>query len=59
PNAADLQIGSTVRILLTFGDVAPLVAGRPAEALARRWFPRYPGAAPAGVLPRDWLPAAS
>ncbi|HEY8582721.1 MAG TPA: glutathione S-transferase [Capillimicrobium sp.] len=50
-NAADLQIGAGVRILLTFGDVEPLVAGRPAEAHARRFFPRYAGHVPAGVLP--------
>lgn len=58
-NAADLQIGSGVRILMTFGDVAPLVAGRPAEAHARRWFPEYSGTAPAGALPAAWLPAAT
>ena len=34
PNAADLQIGSSLRLLSTIGDVRPLLAGRPAEQLA-------------------------
>jgi glutathione S-transferase len=59
PNAADLQIGSTIRLLMTIGDVQPLVDGRPAARLTR-YFPRMVGAVPAGVLPADWLaqPAA-
>jgi glutathione S-transferase len=51
PNAADLQIGSAVRLLLTVGDVRPLVEGRPCAELARRLFPEYPGEVPAGTLP--------
>jgi len=56
PNAADLQIGSTVRLLITIGDVRPLVEGRRAAELAR-YFPPMVGAVGAGVLPREWLPA--
>jgi glutathione S-transferase len=56
PNAADLQIASGLRLLLTVADVAPMLDSRPAGALARRWFPQYPGATPAGALPREWLP---
>ena len=41
-NAADWQIGTTVRMLLAFEDVSALVAGRPAEAHARRVQPSYP-----------------
>ncbi len=41
-NAADWQIGTTVRVLLAFEDVGALVAGRPAEAHARRVLPDYP-----------------
>ena len=41
-NAADWQIGTTVRMLLAFEDVGALVAGRPAEAHARRVQPDYP-----------------
>jgi glutathione S-transferase len=55
PNAADLQIGAALRLLLTVEDVAPHVDGRPAGELARRVFPDYPGRAPAGALPRDWV----
>ena len=57
PNAADLQIAPTVRLLHTIEDVRPLIAGRPAEQLAFRWLPRLPGSVPAGVLPADWIPA--
>ena len=55
PNAADLQIGSTIRLLLSIADVRPLLDGRPAEQLVR-WFPPIPGHVPAGVLPSSWLP---
>jgi glutathione S-transferase len=57
PNAADLQIGATLRVLLTVGDLQPLFDGRPAAALARRWFPDYPGEVPAGAFPAGWVPA--
>jgi len=50
-NAADLQIGSSVRVLLTLGDVRPLLEGRPCAELGERLFPRYQGSAPAGALP--------
>jgi len=43
PNAADFQIGTTVRVFLAFEDLAPLVEGRPAAALAKRILPEYPG----------------
>jgi glutathione S-transferase len=55
PNAADLQIGAGLRLLLTLEDVARAVGSREAVNLARRWFPDYPGRVPAGVLPSDWL----
>jgi glutathione S-transferase len=50
-NAADLQIGSTLALLSTLGDLEPLIASRPCGELVRRWFPAYPGRVPAGVLP--------
>jgi glutathione S-transferase len=56
PNAADLQIAPTLRLLHSIGDVRPLFAGRPAEELAFRWFERLAGETPAGVFPPDWLP---
>jgi glutathione S-transferase len=54
PNAADLQIGSTIRILMSIGDVRPLIEGRPAAGLTR-YFPPMVGEIPAGVLPAEWL----
>ena len=54
PNAADLQIGSTIRLLMSIGDVRPLIEGRPAARLAG-YFPPVTGAVPAGVLPQEWL----
>ncbi|GIK77053.1 MAG: glutathione S-transferase family protein [Acidobacteria bacterium] len=57
-NAADLQIGSTIRVLLTIGDLEPLLAGRAGERIARRWFPDYAGHVPAGAFPEGWVPAA-
>ncbi len=56
PNAADLQIASTLRILLCLEDLAPLMTGRPLEELARRLFPDYPGRVPAGAFPAGWVP---
>lgn len=58
PNAADLQIGSTIRLLMSIGDVAPLIEGRAAASLAR-YFPPQVGEVPAGVLPPQWQPAAA
>jgi glutathione S-transferase len=58
PNAADLQIGSGLRLLLTVEDVAAFAGSRPATELARKWFPDYPGHTPAGTLPAEWLPSS-
>jgi glutathione S-transferase len=57
PNTADLQIGSTIRLLMSLGDVRPLIEGRAAAALAR-YFPPLAGEVPAGVLPPEWLATA-
>jgi len=54
PNAADLQIGSTIRLLMSIADVRPLIAERPAAQLVR-YFPPMVGEVPAGVLPAEWL----
>lgn len=56
PNAADLQIGSSIRLLATIADVRPLIEGRPCERLTQ-WFDPQPGEVPAGTLPAGWLPA--
>jgi glutathione S-transferase len=53
PNAADLQIASTLRVLLGFADTRAALEGRPAGELALRLFPRFPDVPP--FLPADWL----
>jgi glutathione S-transferase len=58
PTAADLQIGATIRVLLTVGDLRPLLEGRAAERIAMRFFPTYPGEVPRGAFPAGWTPAA-
>jgi glutathione S-transferase len=55
PNAADLQIATSSRLLLTVGDVAPFFAGRPAEEHSRRLFGPQAGSVPRGAYPSDWL----
>jgi glutathione S-transferase len=45
-NAADFQIATSVRLLLTMDDVRPLIEGRPAERLAREVVPHQPGHMP-------------
>jgi glutathione S-transferase len=52
PNAADLQIAPSIRLLMTIGDVRPLIEAHPAEQLALRLFPDWAGDAPAGILPQ-------
>jgi glutathione S-transferase len=54
-NAADLQIATTSRLLLTIGDVAPFFAGRPAHDHALRLFGVQAGSVPDGAFPADWL----
>lgn len=56
PNAADLQIASTLRVLSCLRDLDELLALRPAADLAQRWFPEYPGEIPIGAFPRGWVP---
>ena len=57
PTAADLQIGATIRVLLTIGDLKPLIEGRPVGDVAVRWFPDYAGDIPAGTFPAGWVPS--
>jgi glutathione S-transferase len=56
PNAADLQIGSTIRLMGSFADLRPLIDGRPAARLVD-YFPPIVGEIPAGTLPAEWIPA--
>ena len=54
PNAADLQIATSVRLLMTLQDLREPIAARPAGELAMRVAPDYPGDAPP-ILPPAWL----
>ena len=65
PNAADLQIGATLRVLLTIGDLRPLIEGPPPRRSrgagsrlpgpgARR---RVPGGLGAGLMDDELQPA--
>ena len=57
-NAADLQIAPSVRLLLTIGDVRPLLAGAPRPTLALRLSRGTADRLPAGALPVYWLPSS-
>ncbi len=57
PNAADLQIGSSVRLLSTIGDLRPLLEQHPAARLTS-YFPAPAGEIPPGTLPAEWLTRA-
>ena len=50
PNAADLQIFSTVRLLMTLEDVRPMIESRPSSRPALELFPQPDGMMPAGSL---------
>ncbi len=56
-NAADFQIATSLGLALTLDDLKPLIAPRPAGALAREIVPDYPGHTPP-ILPPAWIPAA-
>jgi glutathione S-transferase len=56
PNAADLQIGATVNVLLALGDLGPLLADTAAERIALRHFPPPQGGLPPGAYPAGWVP---
>jgi glutathione S-transferase len=51
PNAADFQIAPSIRSLDAIGELAPLFADRPCEALARRLLPDFPDAPPQLLAP--------
>jgi glutathione S-transferase len=58
PNAADYQIGTSVRLLMAFDQLQPLLAGRPAAAFAEKIAPDPGGRVPS-ALPAEWIPALS
>jgi glutathione S-transferase len=53
-NAADFQIAPTVRLLLAFEDLRPLIESRPAGAFAERVQPKPPGNI-TKIFPEQWL----
>jgi len=55
PTAADLQLASSARVLMTMGDLLPLLDGSAAERIAMRYFPDYEGQIPAGAFPPGWV----
>jgi len=55
PNAADFQIASTIRVLLSIEDLAPVLADHRAAAYAGEMLPASPFAVPVGFVPPEWL----
>jgi glutathione S-transferase len=55
PNAADFQIATSVRALLTVRDLDSVTQGRPVSQLAVRLLPEFGTDFPPGLLPADWL----
>lgn len=55
PNAATFQIAPSVRLLMNFPQLEPLLRGRPGTRLALDLLPAYPGRMPR-VFPEGWLP---
>jgi glutathione S-transferase len=58
PNAADLQIGASMALLMTLEDLRPAIEPRPCGRLAARLFAQYPGSIPRNALPDEWLRAS-
>ncbi len=59
PNAADLQIGATIRVLLPIADLAPVLGGTAAEEIALRFFGPVKGALAPGAYPAGWVPGSA
>ena len=53
-NAADLQIATSLRLLMTLEDLRPAIEKRPAGKLAMRAVPDFPGRTPP-IFPKEWL----
>jgi glutathione S-transferase len=57
PNAADFQIATSVRVLMSFPQLRPLIEARPAGELAMRIAPRFGRPLPV-EFPAEWIPRA-
>jgi glutathione S-transferase len=53
-NAGDLQVATSLRLMMTLDDLRPAISARPAGELALRAVPEYPGRVPP-ILPGAWL----
>jgi glutathione S-transferase len=58
PSAADYQVATSLRLLMTLDDLRPAIESRPAGELATRIVPDFPGRV-LPVLPAGWLGAMS
>jgi glutathione S-transferase len=56
PNAADYQIATSLRLIMSLQDLRPMIMSRPAGEYALRVVPDFPGDVPP-ILPHDWLAA--
>jgi glutathione S-transferase len=54
PNVADLQVATSLALMMTHEDLRPFIEGRPGGRLADNLTPGYPGHMPA-AFPADWL----
>jgi glutathione S-transferase len=54
PNAADFQVATSVRLMMTADQLREHIAARPAGEHAMRLCPDYPGRM-LSVIPREWL----
>ena len=53
-NAGDLQVATSLRLMMTLDDLRPVISARPAGMMAIRVVPEFPGRVPA-ILPEAWL----
>ena len=53
-NAGDLQVATSIRLLMSMDDIRPAIERRPAGELAFRVVPDFPGKI-GPVFPADWL----
>jgi glutathione S-transferase len=56
PTVADLQVATSLALLLSLDDLKPIIGPRPAGELSRRLASGYPGRMPP-AFPHAWLPA--
>ncbi|HEX5621588.1 MAG TPA: glutathione S-transferase, partial [Solirubrobacteraceae bacterium] len=54
PNVADLQVATSLALIMTHEDLRPFIEERPGGKLADRLTPGYPGRMPA-AFPAAWL----